>query len=150
MIRASNQILPKTKVVDLSFLYNFSFDQISSCYMKFGVSVNQNRVKICKCDHCALQCFSCAAPTPYRRCGRRRALHASAVTMSDRQASRAYHSGAVSGFASPFSFLALARSRDELEPPPSTAPAVPRRPRSIPRAPSHLTSPRSSSAPPQV
>ena len=115
MIRAPNQFSPKTKVVDLSFLYNFYFGQISSCYMKFGVSVNQNRVKIFKCDHCALQCFSCAAPTPYRRCGRRRALHASAVTMSDRQATRAYHSGAVSGFASPFSFLALAWSQGELE-----------------------------------
>jgi len=34
MIQVSNQLLPKTKVVDLLFPYNFYFGRISSSYMK--------------------------------------------------------------------------------------------------------------------
>ena len=79
MIRASNQVSPKTKVVDLSFSYNFYFGQISSCYMKFGVSVNQNRVKILKFNHCSLQCLYCDARRPYRRLCSSAPLHASAI-----------------------------------------------------------------------
>ena len=51
MIRASNQLAPKTKVVDLLFLYNFYFGQISCSHMKFGVlggqildKINSNKV----------------------------------------------------------------------------------------------------------
>ena len=58
--------------------------------------------------------------------------------------------GAVSGFASPFSFLAFASRRDELEPPPSSAPTTPRHPASIPRTQSRATSPRTHSAPPRA
>ena len=34
LIRVSNQLSPETKVVDLLFLYNFYFGQISSFYIK--------------------------------------------------------------------------------------------------------------------
>ena len=46
MIRAPNQFLPKTKVVDLIFLYNFYFGQIPSFYMKFRLSTGQTRVNL--------------------------------------------------------------------------------------------------------
>ena len=41
MIRTSNQLSPKSKVVDLLFLYNFYFGQNSSANMKFGVLSGQ-------------------------------------------------------------------------------------------------------------
>ena len=57
MIRAPNQLSPKTKVVDLLFLYNFYFGQISCSHMEFGVSASQFKVKIIQtkkqCLHCA-------------------------------------------------------------------------------------------------
>ena len=57
-IRASNQLSPKTKVVDLLFLYNFYFGQISCSHMKFGVSASRIRVKIIQTKK---QCISCSA-----------------------------------------------------------------------------------------
>ena len=63
MIRAPNQLLPKTKVVDLFFLYNFYFGQISSAYMKFGVSVGQTGVKIIQTS----KQFSCSSTVLARR-----------------------------------------------------------------------------------
>ena len=81
-------------------------------------------------------------------------VHASAITpdldiraplLSSRTPSNL--PGAVSGFASPFSFLAFASRRDELEPPPSSASIAPRHYASIPRTQSRATSPRPHSAP---
>ena len=106
-IRVSNQVSPKTKVVDLSFFYNFYFGQISSCYMKFGVSVNQNQVKILKFDHCALQCLHCAAPTPSRRLAAGERRLASAITPRRRSSSALSSPRDVSVFLIPFLFLEL-------------------------------------------
>ena len=56
MIRASNQLVPKNKVVDHLVLYNFYFGQISSAYMKFHVLGGQNLIKMhsnsVQCLHC--------------------------------------------------------------------------------------------------
>ena len=46
LIRAPNQLPPKTKVVHLLFLYNLYFGQITSFHMKFGVLDGQTLVKI--------------------------------------------------------------------------------------------------------
>ena len=64
MIRTSNQLSPKTKVVDLLFLYNFYFGQIPSFYMKFGVSAGQIWVKIVQTSK---QWFSSASTVQPRR-----------------------------------------------------------------------------------
>ena len=45
MIRPSNQLSPKTKVVDLLSLYNFYFDQILSANVKFRELDGQNWLK---------------------------------------------------------------------------------------------------------
>ena len=45
MIRGSNQLSPKTKVVALIVLYNFYFGQISGFNMKFGVLDGQSQLK---------------------------------------------------------------------------------------------------------
>ena len=45
LIRSSNQLVPKNKVVDHLVLYNFYFGQISSANMKFGVLSGQILVK---------------------------------------------------------------------------------------------------------
>jgi hypothetical protein len=45
MIRASNQLSPKTKVVALIVLYNFYFGQISRSNVKFGVLDGQSQLK---------------------------------------------------------------------------------------------------------
>src|SRR6185312_3550385 len=84
MIRASNQFAPKTKVVDILFLYNFYFGQISSCHMKFRVSISQTRVKIDQRDHCAALLVTVLV--------RRRALNASAVAALDRHPSVLFQS----------------------------------------------------------
>jgi hypothetical protein len=46
MIRASNQVVPKNKVVDHLVLYNFYFGQISGFNVKFGVLGGQTLIKI--------------------------------------------------------------------------------------------------------
>ena len=81
MIRASIQLLPKTKVVDLLFLYNFYFGQISCSHMKFGVlggqtldKINSNKVNR---GYCAPLFFPVRAHAVTPR--RRRRRHASAV-----------------------------------------------------------------------
>ena len=56
MTRASNQLAPKTKVVDLLFLYNFYFGQISCSHMKFGVLGGQTLVKINEVKSSSLLC----------------------------------------------------------------------------------------------
>ena len=61
MIRAPNQLSPKTKVVDLLFLYNFYFGQISCSHMEFGVSACQFQVKIIQTKK---QCLHCARTPP--------------------------------------------------------------------------------------
>ena len=45
LIRASNQLSPKTKVVVLIVLYNFYFGQISRSNVKFGVLDGQSQLK---------------------------------------------------------------------------------------------------------
>ena len=120
--------------------------------MKFGVLANQIRVKIIQTKK---QWISCArhgvARRPYRRLwpsappprvGHRRSSHA-ARTPPYPFATPILHS------TSPFSFLALAQSQDELEPPPSSAPTNSRHPAPFPRAKVSLTSHRTSAAPPR-
>ena len=46
MIRASNQLSPKTKVVALIVLYNFYFGKISCSNVKFGALDGQSRLKV--------------------------------------------------------------------------------------------------------
>ena len=67
VIRASNQVVPKNKVVDFLVLYNFYFDQISGFNMKFGVlggqtldKINSNKVNR---GYCA-PLFSLCVPMP--------------------------------------------------------------------------------------
>ena len=75
--------------------------------MKFGVSVNQNRVKILKFDHCALQCLHCAAPTPSRRLAAGEQRHASAIAPRRRSSLALSSPRDVSVFLIPFLFLEL-------------------------------------------
>ena len=70
MIRASNQVGPKNKVVDHLVLYNFYFGKISGFNMKFGVlggqtldKINSNKVN---CGYCA-PLFSLCVPMPRPR-----------------------------------------------------------------------------------
>ena len=70
MIRASIQLSPKSKVVDILVLYNFYYDQISSFNMKFGVlggqtldKINSNKVNR---GYCA-PLFSLCVPMPRPR-----------------------------------------------------------------------------------
>ena len=55
LIEASNQVLPKTKVVDFLFLYNFYFGQISSSNINyfFEFWIVKFGSKSFKCVHCA-------------------------------------------------------------------------------------------------
>ena len=53
MIRASNQLSPKSKVVDFLVLYNFYFGQISCSNVKFGALDGQSRLKSHKFGYCA-------------------------------------------------------------------------------------------------
>jgi len=74
LIRASNQLSPKMKVVHLLFLYNFNFGQISSCYMKFGVLFGQNQVKFIEPGHCSSTVLGTVSPRRHTSdSGRRRA-----------------------------------------------------------------------------
>src|SRR6185312_13768414 len=88
MIRASNQFSPKSKVVDLLFLYNFYFGQISSCCAKIIVlgapklnlfCLKTRRFRVWKPEVPVLLCFTysgahtgdCAAGDATRRASRR-------------------------------------------------------------------------------
>ena len=53
MIRASNQLWPKSKVVDLLSLYNFYFGQMSCSNVKFGALDGQSWLKITQSRYCA-------------------------------------------------------------------------------------------------
>ena len=57
MTRASNQLAPKTKVVDLLSLYNFYFGQISGFNMKFGVLGSQTLIKIISNEFNSVLCL---------------------------------------------------------------------------------------------
>jgi len=63
LIRAPNQFLPKSKVVDLLSLYNFYFGQISCSHMKFGVLGGQTLLKIISNEFNSFTVLS----TPYAR-----------------------------------------------------------------------------------
>ena len=105
LIRAPNQFSPKSKVVDLLFLYNFYFGQISSCCAKILVlgapklnlfcpkpggsgfgnrkfrfcSVfcpKTRRFRFCKPEVSVLPCFTYSGAHT-GDCGQRRALHES-------------------------------------------------------------------------
>jgi hypothetical protein len=56
LIRSSNQLVPKNRVVDLIVLYNFYFGQISSAHMKFGVLGCQTLVKSMQMNSSRLLC----------------------------------------------------------------------------------------------
>jgi len=58
MIRASNQLSPKSKVVDLLSLYNFYFGQISCSNVKFGVLGGQTLIKIISNEFHSVTVFS--------------------------------------------------------------------------------------------
>ena len=96
MIRASIQLSPKTKVIDLIVLYNFYFGQISCSNVKFGALDGQSRLKI-------TQFRSTVPPVPRR--SRRRRRHASRRRAHRRLSAPAAASIAKSIFASPFPFL---------------------------------------------
>ena len=59
LIRASNQLAPKTKVVDLLSLYNFYFGQIAGFNMKFGVLGSQTLIKIISNEFNSVLCRPC-------------------------------------------------------------------------------------------
>ena len=70
MIRASNQLSPKSKVVDLVSLYNFYFGQISCSNVKFGVLGGQTLIKIISNEFHSVTVFSSEvvrAPIPRPR-----------------------------------------------------------------------------------
>ena len=67
LIQAPNQLSPKTKVVDLLYLYNFYFGQISCSNVKFGAWDGQSRLKIPQFGHCASLFHHCARPRRDRR-----------------------------------------------------------------------------------
>ena len=78
LIRASNRFSPKTKVVDLFFLYNFYFGQISSFYMEIGVSTSQTRAKIFQTSeqsNCSALCTPAPIPATERRRATPRVVH---------------------------------------------------------------------------
>ena len=113
LIRAPNQLSPKTKVVDLLFLYNFYFGQIPSFYMKFGVSAGQTGVKIIQRVNSGLLCSVLCTPVPIPASERRRATPRVA-TAGDPRRPRAVLIHAVALEASRsvrcFPFLELARA----------------------------------------
>ena len=152
MIRASNRFSPKTKVVDLFFLYNFYFGQISCSHMKFGVSTSRIRVKIIQtkkqCLHCARHCD---APTPYQRLWPAASFHMSAIACERRSSPRGRPRTFLPRPVLPFHPHPRARAElGRAESPSLVAPATARHPASIHRAPSCATSPRSSSIPPRT
>ena len=70
MIRASNQVVPKNKVVAHLVLYNFYFDRISSANVKIGVLGGQTLVKINSNESHSVTVFSSEvvrAPIPRPR-----------------------------------------------------------------------------------
>ena len=122
MIRAPNQLSPKTKVVDLLFLYNFYFGQIPSGYMKFRVLSGQRSNQFIQTGHCSSTVLATVSPAGHTGDCSRRLLHALAVDdpRMPRCASLSGR-GAISVFASPFSFLA-----SRAEPSPCSAADEPR------------------------
>ena len=111
LIRASNQLSPKMKVVHLLFLYNFYFGQISSCYMKFGVLFGQNQVKFIEPGHCSSTVLGTVSPRRHtsdsgrRRASTRRPSRLSAALLLSRTP-RSFLSRPVP----PFSFLSARRA----------------------------------------
>ena len=155
MIRASNQLSPKTKVVDLLFLYNFYFGQISCSHRKFGVSACQFQVKIIQtmkqCLHCARHCD---APTPYRRLWPAASFHASAIAFERRSSPRGRPRSLWCRPNPPFSSSVhdepSSSEQNRAKSPPSAASATARRPASIRRTPSCTASPSNHSDHPQA
>ena len=157
MIRASNQLLPKTKVVDLFFLYNFYFGQISSSYINFEFQL----VKLCSKSFQTISTQLLYSPvTPYARPCRRPATAPTTTTRrsSTNLAHRARAPILIPTEPCPFSpspfFLALTLHRARTEPPPAFVPTAPRRPSSISACPNlphlalHLLHPSPSSIEP--
>ena len=143
MIRAPNQLLPKTKVVDLLSLYNFYFGQIPSFYMKFGVLAGQTRAKIIQTSKQCLSCARYCAPDAHTAAvvaGER--VHASAIAPDLGVERRSYPRGRLDAFPS-VPFLPSPSSdhgeskRAELAV--DVLPAVPRHAAPFLRTPSHCT-----------
>ena len=149
MIRASIQLSPKTKVVDLIVLYNLYFGQISCSNVKFGALDGQSRLKSHKFGYCAPVWSVLRRPRRWGRHASRRRTSPIVLThpsLSARSRAR---------FRLPVPLLPRA-SRAPSNPSctplaaPVPIPATSRRRASIPRAPSRATSPRSSSVPPRA
>ena len=74
MIRASNQFSPKTKVVDLLFLYNFYFGQISSfLYENLSFNWSNSSKNNLNEETVHLLCSTLCRPDAIPASGRRRA-----------------------------------------------------------------------------
>jgi hypothetical protein len=152
MIRASNQLSPKSKVVDLLFLYNFYFGQISSSYMEFWVSFGQSPVKISQNDHCT----SCFFPVPVLNPCRDRPSASSSTCRARQRSSpsvlrRPYPLASFGGFSSsslllPRDLVKPSPSTSEQRPPPAPIPTTPRRLASIQCAPTSIAAPRTHGA----
>ena len=102
MIRASNQLSPKTKVVALIVLYNFYFGQISCSNVKFGALEGQSPLKTTQVRSTVPPLFLLSSPP------------AIDVGVATRRAdeprpscshTRPYPHGVVLVFASPFPFF---------------------------------------------
>ena len=148
MIRASIQLSTKTKVVDLLFLYNFYFGQISCSHMRSGVLGGQtlikkinsnefNSVLCCPVKPYARPCRDLASSPATPRVGRRRT---SPVAL----ARRPYLRGTVYVF--PPLLLPHARgssrARARAEPSPATVPTILATPLDSPRPKPHDLAPK--------
>ena len=145
MIRASIQLSPKKKVVDLLFLYNFYFGQISSSYMKICILDRQTRIKFSQMSSTVLPLYLHCACRDRHSAGD---IHASRspANLALREClirSRALEASHRHPFLLPH---ACGSSRARAEPSPATAPAISRRSARFPRTPSRSTSPSISSA----
>ena len=161
MIRASNQVVPKNKVVDHLVLYNFYFGQISGFNVKIGVLGCQTLLKFFSNE---LNPVTVLSSEPYARpCRdprRRRRRHASAVgdprsprgrVLSLLEATLPLSSpGSVSVFPSPSSSPSGSRRASRAELAAGAALAKPHRPASFPCAQCRASSPRTSSIHPRA
>ena len=109
LIRASNQLSPKTKVVDIIVLYNFYFGKISCSNEKFGAMDGQSWLKVTQIRSLCLPGWSVP------RQSRRRRRHASRWRAHRRLSTPAAESIAKFDFASPFPFPSPCGARSGAE-----------------------------------
>ena len=161
MIRASIQLSPKNKVVELFVLYNFYFGQISGFNVKIGVLGGQTLINFISNE---LNPVTVLSSEPYARpCRdprRRRRRHASAVgdprsprgrVLSLLEATLPLSSpGSISVSPSPSSSPSGSRRASRAELAAGAAPAKPHRPASFPCAQCRASSPRTSSIHPRA